>query len=138
MRRLPLLLLLPLGLALGGCIDGTKTSATPSKVVGKIKAPSAAKGDPAAGKTLFSANGCSGCHTYTPAGSNGKIGPDLDHLAADAQKANQGPLAQYVATSIKDPSAYVVPGFKAGVMPPFSSLSDQQVADLVAFLTQKS
>ena len=33
---------------------------------------------------------------------------------------------------------YVVPGFKAGVMPDFSSLGDQKIADLVAFLTQKS
>jgi len=30
-----------------------------------------------------------------------------------------------------------VPGFPKGVMPSFASLSDAQVADLVAFLTQK-
>ena len=58
--------------------------------------------------------------------------------AADAQKANQGSLDQYTAESIKNPGSYVVPGFPNGVMPTFSSLSDKQLADLVAFLTQKS
>src|SRR6266550_4112822 len=69
------------------------------------------------GKQLYAQNGCGGCHMFTPAGSNGKVGPDLDHLAADAQKANQGPLDQYTFESIKNPNGYVVPGFKAGVMP---------------------
>jgi cytochrome c oxidase subunit 2 len=111
----------------------------PVTVVGTVKqATPTAKGDPAAGKQLFVSNGCGGCHTFKPAATNGKVGPDLDNLAADAQKANQGPLDQYVTTSIKSPDSYVVPGYKSGVMPAFSSLSDQQVADLVAFLTQKS
>jgi hypothetical protein len=80
------------------------------------------------------------CNTFTPAGTKGTIGPDLDKLAADAQKANQGSLEAYTKTSITDPNAYVVPGFPKGVMPSTysSSLSDKQLADLVAFLTQKS
>ena len=65
------------------------------------------------------------------------MGPDLDNLAADAKQANRGPLPQYVAESIEDPNAYVVPGFHPNVMPKFT-LSNQQVGDLVAFLTQKS
>jgi cytochrome c1 len=122
-----------------GCGGQGVVAPTPVTVVGTVKqAAPVAKGDPAAGKTLFASNGCSGCHTYKPAGATGKVGPDLDNLTADAQKANQGPLDQYTATSIKSPDSYVVPGFQAGVMPSFSSLSDQQVADLVAFLTQKS
>jgi cytochrome c1 len=122
-----------------GCGGQGVVAPTPVTVVGTVKqAAPVAKGDPAAGKTLFASNGCSGCHTYKPAGATGKVGPDLDNLMADAQKANQGPLDQYTATSIKSPDSYVVPGFQAGVMPSFSSLSDQQVADLVAFLTQKS
>jgi mono/diheme cytochrome c family protein len=135
MRRLALLL--PLALLAAGCIDGTKTSATPSnKVV--VKPAVTLTGDPAAGKRLFTAQSCSGCHTFTPAGSKASVGPDLDHLAADAQKASQGSLTAYATTSIKDPSAYVVPGFADGTMPKTyaSSLSAQQIADLVAFLTQ--
>jgi mono/diheme cytochrome c family protein len=101
-------------------------------------APAAPAGDPAAGKTLFASNGCGACHTFKPAGAAGNVGPDLDHVAADAQKANRGPLDKYVAESIKDPGAYVVPGFPNGVMPSFASLGDKQIADLVAFVTQKS
>ena len=101
-------------------------------------APAGPKGDPAAGKQVFAANGCAACHTFKPAGATGKVGPDLDNLAADAQKANHGALAAYTAESIKDPGAYVVPGFPNGVMPTFASLGEQKIADLVAFLTQKS
>src|SRR5437763_318784 len=52
--------------------------------------PALAKGDPAAGKKLFASEGCTGCHTYGPAGSNGTIGPDLDKLAQYAKQANTG------------------------------------------------
>src|SRR5438132_10976411 len=135
MRRL--LVLAPLLLFAAGCIDGTKTTATPNSVKGtKITTPTAGKGDPAAGKALFTAQSCAGCHTFKAAGSTAKVGPDLDHLAADAQKANQGSLADYVLSSIKDPGAYVVPGFQNVMPTSFSSLTPQQLADLVAFLTQ--
>lgn len=125
--------------AFAGCGSGTIVSPTAATVVGTLpKGPNVSGGNAAAGKALFASNGCAGCHTYKPAAATGKVGPDLDKLAADAKKANQGSLAEYTAASIKDPSAYVVPGFPANVMPSFSSLSDKQVADLVAFLTTKS
>jgi len=98
------------------------------------------KGNPAAGKAVFAANACASCHTFKPANATGKVGPDLSHLAADAQKANRGSLAQYTDESIVDPNAYVVPGFPKGVMTQTfgKTLSKQQLADLVAFLTQSS
>jgi cytochrome c2 len=102
------------------------------------EAPPAPAGDATAGKALFNAQGCSACHTFAPAGATAKVGPDLDNLAADAAKANRGSVAEYTAESIEDPTAYVVPGYPSGVMPAFASLSDKQVADLVAFLTAKS
>jgi mono/diheme cytochrome c family protein len=114
------------------------TTATTGAATTTTAAPAAPQGDAAAGKQLFAANGCAACHTYKPAGATGKVGPDLDNLAADAQKANQGSLAAYTAESIKNPGAYVVPGFPNGVMPPFASLGDKKIADLVAFVTQKS
>ena len=114
------------------------TQAATTKATTTTTAPAAPQGDPAAGKQLFAANGCTACHTFKPAGATGKIGPDLDKLAADAQKANQGTLEEYTATSIKNPGGYVVPGFPNGVMPGFTQLTNQQLADLVAFLTQKS
>jgi cytochrome c2 len=131
-------ILLACGLVLAGCSGGKTVSPTPQTVQGTLPTTPTVTGDPAAGKTVFASQGCGSCHTYKPAGANGKIGPDLDNLAADAQKAGQ-PLAQYTPTSITDPDGYIVPGFPKGVMPKtYSSLSDQQLADLVAFLTQKS
>jgi mono/diheme cytochrome c family protein len=112
-----------------------QTTTAPEQTTTATTAPPAAPaGDPAAGKQLFTAQGCNACHTFKPAGSNAKVGPDLDNLAADATKANRGSVQQYTAESITDPGAYVVPGFPNGVMPKFT-LSDKQVADLVAFLT---
>jgi cytochrome c oxidase subunit 2 len=88
------------------------------------------------GAAVFAANGCGSCHTFKPAGSNGQIGPDLDNLAADAQKAGQ-PLAAYTKQSIVDPNAYIVPGYQKGVMPTTfgQSLSAQQIDSLVKYLT---
>ncbi len=134
MRRL-----LPIGLlafALAGCGKAEVVQPLPETVVGPVaQAPSGA----AAGKALFVSNGCGSCHTYKPAASNGKVGPDLDNLPADAKKANKGPLPAYVKQSIEDPGAYVVPGFPNGVMPPYKGkLTDSQVNDLVKFLTTQS
>src|SRR5262249_35930868 len=58
----------------------TGTATTP----GTETTPAAPAGNPAAGKALFAAQGCVSCHTFKPAGATGKVGPDLDHLAADA------------------------------------------------------
>jgi mono/diheme cytochrome c family protein len=95
-----------------------------------------AKGDPAAGKKLFAANGCGGCHTFKPAGTNGQIGPDLDKLAQYAKQANQGTLKQFAATSIVNPSAYIQPGYQNVMPTTYAKLPPKQIADLVAFLTQ--
>jgi mono/diheme cytochrome c family protein len=138
--RLRALALVPIVLALAACGGGKTVGPFPKTVIGTVpKAPTVAKGDPAKGKALFASSGCGGCHTFKPAGTNGKVGPDLDKLATDAQKANQGSLEQYTFDSIKNPSAYVVPGYPNGVMPNYGAqLNDQQIADLVAFLTKKS
>jgi cytochrome c oxidase subunit 2 len=93
-----------------------------------------AAGDPAAGKALFAAKGCAACHTFKPAASTGKVGPDLDNLSASASKAGQ-PVDQFISTSIIDPNAYIAPGYaKPSAMPPLG-LTPKQVSDLVAFLT---
>ena len=118
----------------------TQPSPAPSPAPGSPPAPTPPTpvGNAAAGKAVFAANGCASCHTFRPAGSAGTVGPDLDNLAADARTANRGPLDKYTTESIVDPNAYVVPKFPAGVMPQDFAmrLSKQQVADLVAFLTQ--
>ena len=95
------------------------------------------KGNAAAGKRLFAANGCGGCHTYAPAGTNAKVGPDLDQLPELGRKANQGPLDQFVETSIVNPSAYVEEGYSDVMPKSYGNLPQKQLSDLVAFLTQK-
>jgi mono/diheme cytochrome c family protein len=117
--------------------ETTTTTATATAPTTTVPTTVAQQGDAAAGKKLFVSAGCSGCHTFAPAGSTATVGPDLDNVSSDAQKANRGSLEQYVTESIEDPNAYVVPGFQPNVMPSFgSTLKSAQVADLVAFVTQ--
>jgi cytochrome c oxidase subunit II len=87
------------------------------------------------GKAVFTNNGCGACHTFAAAGSTGKVGPDLDKLAAYAQQAHQ-PLETFVRTSIVSPNAYVQPGYPKNVMPQTfgTSLSKQQLDALVTYL----
>jgi mono/diheme cytochrome c family protein len=89
------------------------------------------KGKAEAGQEVFTNvadPACSSCHTYGPAGS-AEVGPNLDEALA-----NQDP--QQVLESIVDPNAQVTSGFQPDVMPDdyAEQLSEQQLADLVAFL----
>src|SRR4051794_31347750 len=138
MRAL-VLALIALCLALAGCGGEETVTPTAETVEGTLPAAKPVTGgDAAAGKAVFTAQGCNSCHTYKPANATGKIGPDLDNLAADAQKANTGSVDEYAAQSIHNPDAYVVPGFQKGIMPSYAQLPDKDVANLVAFLTQGS
>jgi cytochrome c oxidase subunit 2 len=93
-------------------------------------------GGAASGKAVFTSNACDSCHTFTPAGANKKIGPDLDNLKQEAQRAGQ-PLEQFIRKSIVDPNAYIEPGFPKGIMPEtFSSLPKDQLDALVTYLAQ--
>jgi cytochrome c551/c552 len=130
--------LLPLGvivlvLALAACGGGKEARPLPVTVEGTVAQQEIA-GDAARGKAVFAESGCGGCHTYALAKSTGKVGPDLDKLGDDADKANQ-PLAEYVHTSIVNPDAYVVPGYQKGVMPPYGGMPKEDLAGLVEFLT---
>jgi cytochrome c oxidase subunit II len=121
-----------------GCGAAKTVTPTPETVIGTVPQSSTptvnpSEGNAAAGKALFTSSGCAGCHTYTPAGSNASIGPDLD-------TALNGKDASFVLESIVNPNAEIAPGFQAGIMPTTfgQSLSEKQLADLVAFLTQPS
>ena len=91
------------------------------------------------GKTVFADAGCGGCHTFTPAGTNGAVGPNLDKLAADAKKAGK-PVEEFVRQSVVDPGAYVAPGFQDGLMPTTfgDSLSKEEIDALVSYLSGSS
>ena len=138
MRRL--LPFFALAFLLAGCGGAKTVSPTAETVVGSVRqsttTQAAVQGDAAAGKALFTAQGCGGCHKFQAAGTNGTVGPDLDKLTQYAQTANQGSLEQFIHESISDPTAYVEKGFSP-TMPNFGqTLSDQQIADLTAFLVQ--
>jgi mono/diheme cytochrome c family protein len=87
-------------------------------------------GSPEAGKAVFAAQGCGGCHTFAAAGSSGSTGPKLDETLS-------GKDAAFVRQSIVDPNAEIAQGFGPGVMPQTyqDQLSAAQLDDLVAFLT---
>jgi cytochrome c551/c552 len=94
-------------------------------------------GNAAAGKAVFAANGCAGCHTFGPANATGAVGPDLDKApASDAKADGNMDLAAFIKESITDPDAYIAKGYTKGVMPTTfgQSLSSTQLNDLVAFI----
>jgi cytochrome c oxidase subunit II len=88
------------------------------------------------GAAVFASAGCGGCHAFTPAGTNGAIGPNLDNVAADAKKAGEDPAA-YVKQSIVEPNKFLATGYAPGVMPESfgDSLSGQEIDALVTYLT---
>jgi cbb3-type cytochrome c oxidase subunit III len=91
------------------------------------------------GKQIFTAGGCGSCHTFSDAGTNGTIGPNLDDLAkaAGSREAGTSP-EEYVKQSILDPEAFTVSGFQRGVMPSYQGrLDDKQVQALADYLLGK-
>jgi cytochrome c551/c552 len=127
-------LILLVAFVAAACGSGEEAAPLPETVVGTVEQPGG-EGDPEAGANVFSEAGCDGCHTYEPAGSTAEVGPSLDELPDLAEKANQGTLEEFTRTSITNPDAYVEEGYQEGVMPAFDG-SEQELADLVAFLTQ--
>ena len=116
-----------------GSTGTTETTATgtTATTTSATEPPAAPTGDATAGKQVFAAQGCGGCHAYGPAASNGSIGPDLD-------EALQGKDAAFIRESIVDPNKQVASGYQAGIMPSNfeQTLTPKQIDDLVSFLSQ--
>ena len=91
----------------------------------------AAAGDPAAGREVFTSAGCNTCHTLADAGATAQVGPNLDEVL-------RGQDAAFIHESIVNPNAMVAEGFPPNVMPGNygEQLSEQELADLVAYLVQ--
>jgi mono/diheme cytochrome c family protein len=101
------------------CSGEHEVAPLPETVVGDVEAPPALEGDPAAGKEIFNEQGCGTCHALADAGSTGTIGPNLDE--------SQPPL-ELVISRVTNGS---------GAMPSFRDLlSDQQIADVAAYVVQ--
>jgi mono/diheme cytochrome c family protein len=91
------------------------------------------KGEAGKGKEIFTKTAkptCASCHTFAAAGSDAKVGPNLD-------TGLQGKDPQFVLESIVNPSAEVTAGFQ-DIMPKdyATKLDSEQLADLVAFVTK--
>ncbi|MCL4290041.1 MAG: c-type cytochrome [Thermoleophilia bacterium] len=71
-----------------------------------------------AGKEVFASAGCVGCHTLADAGASGTVGPSLDESKPAAE------LVVELVTSGR------------GAMPAFPQLSEQEIADVAAYVAQ--
>jgi mono/diheme cytochrome c family protein len=108
--------------------ETTETETTETETAGTTTAEEPS-GSAEAGRAVFLDQGCGSCHTFSPAGSTGTVGPNFDEALA-------GKDAAFIRQSIVDPNAEVASGFSAGVMPQNyeEQLSPEQLDDLVAFL----
>lgn len=89
-----------------------------------------------AGKAAFTEQACGSCHTFTPAGTESDVGPNLDRLPALAERAGK-PLEEFVRESILQPDDYLEPGYPANVMPKtYDQLADDQLDALVQYLVE--
>jgi cytochrome c oxidase subunit 2 len=96
----------------------------------------------AAGKAVFTSNGCNSCHTLSAAGATGVVGPNLDQrlksdCATAASKRIRGAsLQQCITTAITKPYAYLPTGYRAGIMPSTfgQTLTQSQIQAVVSFL----
>jgi cytochrome c2 len=103
------------------------------------------QGDPARGATVFATQGCGNCHTFAAAKSIRNVGPNLDQVVETYD-------ADFIRTSLVDPQAYIeagsggliggeklyqlkMPSFGPGAERAENQISDQDIEDLVAYLT---
>ncbi len=94
-------------------------------------APAAPTGDTAQGEALFAGLGCGDCHSLD--GTPG-AGPSLAGIAARAGDTVAGlSAADYLRQAIVEPAAHVVEGYPP-IMPAYDTLSDADLAALVAYL----
>jgi mono/diheme cytochrome c family protein len=139
-----LVLVLALGSLVAGCGGGNGDSAARESTV-QEEVPA---GDPERGKEVFLTAGCGTCHAFKAAGTTKTIGPNLD-LVVDAYDE------AFIRKSIEDPAAFIekvgpepgsiggdnpyhatMPSFGADADTPDQQLNQQELADVVAFLTQ--
>jgi len=88
-------------------------------------------GDEIAGEQLFSDNGCTACHST---GEETIIGPGLAGIYVRAGERTSLDAEAYIEESIREPGAFVVDGFTAGLMPAFDDLTASEITDMIAYL----
>jgi mono/diheme cytochrome c family protein len=75
------------------------------------------------GRQLFETQGCTACHKIN--GKGGVVGPDL------SDEGSKGRSDQWLKTQLRSPKEHNA----QTVMPSYARLSDQQIDDLVAYLS---
>lgn len=129
-----------------GCGGGGEREAAPEPTTSEL---AVRQGDPEAGKAIFERQGCGNCHTFKAVGAHREVGPNLDLVAATYD-------AEFIRESIVDPLAYIETGNDGRIgntsdpyasnMPPTgpdaeieaNRITEQELADLVAFLTERA
>jgi cytochrome c551/c552 len=111
--------------------------ATPTAVAA-LQTPAAGAGTPhttgnaTRGQALFTQQGCAACHST---GENTVVGPGLKGIGARAAtRANGANARDYLIQSVREPAAFLAPGFNNLMPAIFAGLPQQDVDDLVAFL----
>ena len=88
------------------------------------------EGDASSGEALHTSLGCAACHSIA---DDVIVGPGWQGLYARAGDRTDLDTEDYLVESITKPSKFIVEGF-TNVMPAFDYLSDQELADLIAFV----
>jgi nitric oxide reductase subunit C len=131
-----LLILALLVVACGGGNGDEDKEETATESQSALITGSASAGEELFNKTAIGSQpGCVTCHSLEP--DKVLVGPSLAGVATGAGSRVSGQSAdEYLRESIQNTNAYTVDGFAAGVMPAglADELSEQQVADLVAYL----
>lgn len=108
-----------IGRASGGGGGPTPTETQPGETTTPPTTGGEGGGNAQAGAEVFASAGCGSCHTFTPAGATGMVGPSLDTTALD-----EAGILDVVTNG-------------RGAMPAFAGqLDEQQLADVAAYIAQ--
>ena len=88
------------------------------------------EGEASNGEQLHTTLGCAACHSID---DDVIVGPGWQGLYARAGERTDLDAEDYIVQSITKPSKFIAEGF-TNVMPAFDYLSDQELADLIAFV----
>ena len=105
-----------LALAVSAC-GGDDDSSTPPPPPPAETDTGGDTGEAVDGAAVFASAGCGSCHTFTPAGSTGTVGPNLDEISLSV-----GQVGEQVRNG-------------GGAMPPFEGdLSDAEIAAVAEYV----
>ena len=88
------------------------------------------------GKILSTKYGCAGCHSVDGSPMTGPTWFGLFGKTENFQDGTSGVADEaYIIESIKDPNAKIVVGFPSpSVMPPYPNITDEELANLIAYI----